>query len=305
VSAAELLGELVADPVEGDVPEPVVDRLGDEHRRRRRRRKRRPRDLGEGHAVDPVRVVRGQGVADDVSRVMAGDGESLVAERVHERDQVVGKRAGVVPIVRLVGEADPALVDCDHLEVPGQRRHHEAPRVPVLGPAMHEQQRWSVTPDDRVLAQPTGRDIPARERVGEPLRETWCTRGGARAVRRHVAGHVDLLVLRDPIALDGRYGDEAWDVDYFLHENPELKRTAFAWMTDFVGWLPMPEGGEPDAFLTADYNAEMIEHVERFPRIRDAAIFVGNPMTSCPTTSARACHRSATGPSGTTPSAAT
>ena len=36
-------------------------------------------------------------------------------------------------------------------------------------------------------------------------------------------------------------GDEAWDVDYFLHENPELKRFAFAWMTDFVGWLPMPE----------------------------------------------------------------
>ena len=33
-------------------------------------------------------------------------------------------------------------------------------------------------------------------------------------------------------------GDEAWDVDYFLHENPELKRFAFAWMTDFVGWLP-------------------------------------------------------------------
>ena len=72
-------------------------------------------------------------------------------------------------------------------------------------------------------------------------------------------------------------GDEAWDVDHFLHENPELKRTAFAWMTDFVGWLPMPDGGEREAFLTADYNAEMIEHVERFPRIRDRAIFVGEP----------------------------
>ena len=72
-------------------------------------------------------------------------------------------------------------------------------------------------------------------------------------------------------------GDEAWDVDHFLHENPELKRTAFAWMTDFVGWLPMPEGGDREAFLTADYNAEMIEHVERFPRIRDRAIFVGEP----------------------------
>ncbi len=72
-------------------------------------------------------------------------------------------------------------------------------------------------------------------------------------------------------------GDEAWDIDYYLHENPELKRTAFAWMTDFVGWLPMPAGGEREAFLTADYNAEMIEQVERFPRIRDRAIFVGDP----------------------------
>ena len=72
-------------------------------------------------------------------------------------------------------------------------------------------------------------------------------------------------------------GDEAWDVDHFLHENPELKRTAFAWMTDFVGWLPMPSGGEREAFLTADYNAEMLEHVERFPRIRDRSIFVGDP----------------------------
>ncbi|MFL5750032.1 MAG: glycosyltransferase, partial [Chloroflexota bacterium] len=44
-----------------------------------------------------------------------------------------------------------------------------------------------------------------------------------------------------------------------------------------VGWLPMPEGGDREADLTADYNAEMIEHVERFPRIRDRAIFVGNP----------------------------
>ncbi|HEY8408881.1 MAG TPA: alpha/beta fold hydrolase [Gaiellaceae bacterium] len=72
-------------------------------------------------------------------------------------------------------------------------------------------------------------------------------------------------------------GDEAWDVDYYLHENPELKRTAYVWLTDFVGWLPMPDRGEHETFLTADYNAEMIEHIERFPRIRDRAIFVGDP----------------------------
>ena len=39
----------------------------------------------------------------------------------------------------------------------------------------------------------------------------------------------------------------------------------------------MPDGGEREAFLTADYNAEMIEHIDRFPRLRDRAVFVGNP----------------------------
>jgi pimeloyl-ACP methyl ester carboxylesterase/predicted glycosyltransferase len=70
--------------------------------------------------------------------------------------------------------------------------------------------------------------------------------------------------------------DEAWDVDHFWHENPELKRASLAWMTDFVGFLPMPHGGAREAYLTADYNAEMIEHIARFPRIRDRAIFVGD-----------------------------
>ena len=37
----------------------------------------------------------------------------------------------------------------------------------------------------------------------------------------------------------------------------------------------MPDGGEREAALTADYNAEMIEHIARFPRVRDRAIFVG------------------------------
>ena len=72
-------------------------------------------------------------------------------------------------------------------------------------------------------------------------------------------------------------GDEAWELDYYLHENPELKTVPYVWMTDFVGWLPMPDGGEREAFLTADYNAEMIEQIARHPRVRDRAIFVGNP----------------------------
>ncbi|HYT30640.1 MAG TPA: alpha/beta hydrolase, partial [Actinomycetota bacterium] len=90
----------------------------------------------------------------------------------------------------------------------------------------------------------------------------------------------NFMVLHDVLEsepYDLVVGDESWDVDHFLHENPELKRTRFVWMTDFVGWLPMPDGGEREAFLTADYNAEMIGQVERYPRIRDRAIFVGDP----------------------------
>ncbi len=83
-------------------------------------------------------------------------------------------------------------------------------------------------------------------------------------------------------AYDLVVGDEAWDVDYFWHENPELKRTAFAWMTDFVGFLPMPDGGDREAFLTADYNTEMIEQVARYPRLRDRSIFVGSPEDIVP-----------------------
>jgi pimeloyl-ACP methyl ester carboxylesterase len=77
-------------------------------------------------------------------------------------------------------------------------------------------------------------------------------------------------------------GDEAWELDYYLHENPEQKRTPYAWLTDFVGWLPMPDGGDHEAFLTGDYNEEMIEHIARFPRLRDQAVFVGNPEDIVP-----------------------
>jgi pimeloyl-ACP methyl ester carboxylesterase/predicted glycosyltransferase len=71
-------------------------------------------------------------------------------------------------------------------------------------------------------------------------------------------------------------GDEAWELDYYLHENPEQKSAAYVWLTDFVGWLPMEDGGDRERFVTGDYNAEMIEHIARSPRVRDRAIFVGS-----------------------------
>ena len=95
----------------------------------------------------------------------------------------------------------------------------------------------------------------------------------------------NFMVFHDVVEADTYdlwIGDEAWELDYFLHENPELKRAAYCWLTDFVGWLPMSDGGEREAFLTADYNAEMVEHIARFPRLRDRAIFVGNPEDLVP-----------------------
>jgi pimeloyl-ACP methyl ester carboxylesterase len=95
----------------------------------------------------------------------------------------------------------------------------------------------------------------------------------------------DFMVFHDVIAEDPYdlvVGDEAWEIDYFLHENPELKRFAYCWLTDFVGWLPVPEGGAAEAALTADYNAEMIEQIARYPRVRDLALFVGNPSDIVP-----------------------
>ena len=53
---------------------------------------------------------------------------------------------------------------------------------------------------------------------------------------------VNNFMVFDDVVRDEHYdvviGDEAWDIDYFLHENPERKHFEFAWMTDFVGLAP-------------------------------------------------------------------
>ena len=53
------------------------------------------------------------------------------------------------------------------------------------------------------------------------------------------------FMLFHDVVRDERYdlwiGDEAWELDYYLHENPREKRVPFAWLTDFVGFLPMDD----------------------------------------------------------------
>jgi len=89
------------------------------------------------------------------------------------------------------------------------------------------------------------------------------------------------FMLFHDVVHDERYdlwiGDEAWELDYYLHENPREKRAPFAWLTDFVGFLPMDDGDQRESFLTADYNADMVDHIAHHPEVRDLALFVGNP----------------------------
>jgi pimeloyl-ACP methyl ester carboxylesterase/predicted glycosyltransferase len=141
-------------------------------------------------------------------------------------------------------------------------------------------------PVTRVLAAEDERIHPASEHLASESRHIESESAehdlhAFQAIRRMDEILINNFMVFHDIVRQDRYdlwiGDEAWELDYFLHENPREKHASYAWLTDFVGWLPMPDGGSREAHLTADYNAEMIEHVAGHPDLRDRAIFVGNP----------------------------
>ena len=90
----------------------------------------------------------------------------------------------------------------------------------------------------------------------------------------------NFMVFHD-VVREERYdlwiGDEAWELDYYLHENPSEKRVPYVWLSDFVGFLPMDDWDARESFLTADFNAQRIEHIAEHPEVRDLSLFVGNP----------------------------
>ena len=130
-----------------------------------------------------------------------------------------------------------------------------------------------IHPASVLLANESGHIESESERSGHDLH---CFQ----AIRRMDEILLSNFMVFHDVVRDDQYdlwiGDEAWELDYYLHENPELKRAAYVWVTDFVGWLPMRDGGQREAFVTADYNAEMIDQIARFPRVRDRAIYIGN-----------------------------
>jgi len=87
-------------------------------------------------------------------------------------------------------------------------------------------------------------------------------------------------MLFDDVVRDTSYdlwvGDECWEIDYYLHENPERKIAPYVFMTDVIGFLPTDPGDSREAELCADYNADSIEKRERFPHLRDLSMFIGS-----------------------------
>ena len=88
---------------------------------------------------------------------------------------------------------------------------------------------------------------PGTSRASRP--STTCT--AFQAIRRMDEILLANFMVFHDLAREEDYdlwiGDESWELDYYLHENPEQKRAAYAWLTDFVGWLPMPDGGDREA----------------------------------------------------------
>src|SRR5207344_2244904 len=110
----------------------------------------------------------------------------------------------------------------------------QSPVTEVLearGERIHPASAWLASESAHIAAESAGHDLNAFQ-----------------AIRRMDEILVANFMVFHDVIEQGEYdlviGDEAWEVDHFLFENPELKRTAFAWLTDFVGWLPMPDGGE-------------------------------------------------------------
>ena len=127
---------------------------------------------------------------------------------------------------------------------------------------------------------------PSSRSLLSELRPTLLAGGEGRsyaAHRRHdEVRFANFMVFADVVArepFDLVIADSAWHVDHYLHQNPELKRFAFAWLSDEVGFAPTVDESERDAVHRADANAEMIELVERYPRIRDLALFLGGSRT--------------------------
>jgi pimeloyl-ACP methyl ester carboxylesterase/predicted glycosyltransferase len=181
-----------------------------------------------------------------------------------ERALYVSSPIGLGHIRRDLAIADELRARHPDLEIDWLSQHPVIRVLEERGERVHPASRWLASESAHVESEAGEHDLNVFQ-----------------AIRRMDEILVANFMIFHDLVADEPYDlwivDEGWDIDHFLFDNPELKRTAYAWLTDFVGWLPMPDGGAAEAALTADWNAERVERMRRYPRLRDRSIFVGGP----------------------------
>jgi predicted glycosyltransferase len=233
---------------------------------------------GAGHLPqgrDPVRVTRL--ISDFVEKITGAPMRTTTWTRGPSRSKralYLSSPIGLGHARRDVAVAKELKLLRPELTIDWLAQHPVTTVLEAEGEHVHPASRWLANESAHVASEASGHDLHCFQ-----------------ALRRMDEILVANFMLFQEVVEEGCYdliiGDEAWDVDYYWHENPELKRAQNVWLTDFVGYLPMPDGGKAEAFLTTDYNAEMIEHIDRYPWIRDRAIFVGEDQDIVPDTFGR------------------
>jgi pimeloyl-ACP methyl ester carboxylesterase/predicted glycosyltransferase len=230
---------------------------------------------GSGHLAlvrDPVRVNRA--ITDFVDRTLGAPMHSHTWTRgACRRKKIlyVSSPIGLGHVRRDLAIADELRQLHPDIQIDWLAQDPVTSVLETDGETVHPASRWLASESGHIASEACGHDLHCFQ-----------------ALRNMDEILVANFMLFQEVIEDGLYdlviGDESWDVDHYWHENPELKRGSHVWLTDFVGYLPMPDGGDHEAFLTADYNAEMIEHIANFPNIRDRSIFVGNADDVVPET---------------------
>jgi pimeloyl-ACP methyl ester carboxylesterase/predicted glycosyltransferase len=217
------------------------------------------------HVRDPVAVNRiiDQFLAEVYPRPRREHVWVREASRAH-KVLYVSSPIGLGHVRRDIAIADELVKIAPDTQIHWLAQHPVTTVLEGEGHTIHPASRWLASESAHITEQACEHDLHAFQALRE-MDEIFVANF-----------HTFQQVLEDD-DYDLVIADEAWDIDYYWFENPELKRAPLVWMTDFVGYVPMPSGGEREAYVAADYNAEMIEHVARHPRMRDRAIFVGDP----------------------------
>jgi pimeloyl-ACP methyl ester carboxylesterase/predicted glycosyltransferase len=223
---------------------------------------------GGGHAPtlrDPVQVnLLIRGFAESLSPATRGRLTWTRGRNRPRRALYVSSPIGLGHVRRDLAIADELRARHPDLQVDWLTQHPVTRVLEERGERVHPASRWLASESAHIESEAGEHDLNVFQ-----------------AIRRMDEILVANFMVFHDLVSDEPYDlwivDEGWDIDHFLFDNPELKRTAYAWLTDFVGCLPMPDGGAAEAALTADWNAERVERMRRYPRLRDRSIFVGHP----------------------------